>query len=170
MKELQSLIRTIPDFPKKGILFRDITPLLENAVALKKVLDLFKLEVPSDVSKVVAIESRGFIFGGALAFALGTGFVPVRKFGKLPGEKVKIEYSLEYGTDALEIHRDAISKGEKVVLVDDLLATGGTAMAACSLIEKAGGIVEKLLFLIELDELEGKNKLKNYDIFSLMHF
>jgi len=144
--------------------------LLENAVALKKVLDLFKLEVSSAVSKVVAIESRGFIFGGALAFALGTGFVPVRKFGKLPGGKVKVEYSLEYGTDALEIHRDAISKGEKVVLVDDLLATGGTAMAACSLIEKAGGIVEKLLFLIELDELEGKNKLKNYDIFSLIHF
>ncbi|HNS32064.1 MAG TPA: adenine phosphoribosyltransferase [bacterium] len=170
MKKLQGLIRTIPDFPKEGILFRDITTLLEDGESFKKVVDLFKSQVPSGISKVAAIESRGFIFGGALAFALGAGFVPIRKSGKLPWEKIRIEYDLEYGTDVLEMHRDAVKEGERVILVDDLLATGGTAKAACSLVEKAGGRVEKVLFLIELNELKGVSKLKNYNVFSLLRF
>ena len=170
MKKLQDLIRTIPDFPKEGILFRDITTLLEDGEAFKNVIDIFKSLVPADVSLVAGIESRGFIFGGALAFSLGKGFIPVRKPGKLPWEKIREEYELEYGRDALEIHKKAISMDEKVVLVDDLLATGGTARAACSLIEKAGGKVEKVLFLIELDDLRGIEKLGGYNVSSLIHF
>mgnify|MGYP001365156894 CR=1 FL=1 len=170
MKRLKGLIRTIPDFPRDGILFRDITTLLQDGGALKEVVEAFTHETPEDVSRVVGIESRGFIFGGALACQIGAGFVPVRKMGKLPCEKIRIEYGLEYGTDILEIHRDSIIPGEKVVIVDDLLATGGTARAACTLVEKAGGKVEKVLFLIELDELRGIEKLKGYDVFSLLHF
>ncbi|MCM8772506.1 MAG: adenine phosphoribosyltransferase [Candidatus Omnitrophica bacterium] len=170
MKELKNLIRTIPDFPKKGILFRDITPVLQNKDAFRKVIEIFKEETPKDVEKIVAIESRGFIFGSALAYLIGVGFVPIRKSGKLPWKKVKIEYDLEYGTDSIEIHEDAITKGEKVVLVDDLLATGGTALASCKLIEKCGGIVKKILFLVELEELKGREKLKDYDVFSLIKF
>ncbi len=167
---LKNLIRTIPDFPKKGILFRDITPVLQNEKAFKEVINIFKKETPKGVKKVVAIESRGFIFGSALAYLLGVGFVPIRKSGKLPWKKVKMEYDLEYGTDTIEIHEDAIEKGEKVILVDDLLATGGTAFASCKLIEKCGGIVEKILFLVELEELKGREKLKGYDVFSLIKF
>jgi len=170
MKDLKSLIRTIPDFPKKGILFRDITPVLQNGEAFRKVILTFKKETPKDITKVVAIESRGFIFGASLAYLLGVGFVPIRKSGKLPWKKVKIDYDLEYGTDTIEIHEDAIEKGEKVVLVDDLLATGGTAFASCKLIEKCGGIVKKILFLVELEELKGREKLKEYNIFSLIKF
>ncbi len=170
MNKLENIIRTIPNFPKEGVLFRDITTLLKDAESLKKVINLFKEEVSFSVDKVVAIESRGFIFGGALALALNAGFVPIRKSGKLPWEKIDVEYSLEYGTDVLEMHKDGISEGERVVLIDDLLATGGTSKAACSLIEKLKGRVEKILFLIELDDLKGIDKLKGYDVFSLIHF
>lgn len=170
MKDLKSLIRTIPDFPKKGILFRDITPILQNGDAFKEVIKIFKKETPKDITKVVAIESRGFIFGASLAYLLGVGFVPIRKSGKLPWKKVKMDYDLEYGTDTIEIHEDAIKKEEKVVLIDDLLATGGTALASCKLIEKCGGIVEKILFLVELVDLNGREKLKDYDVFSLIKF
>lgn len=170
MKDLKSYIRTIPDFPKKGILFRDITPILQDKNAFRKVIETFKNETPVEVKKVVAVESRGFILGSALAYLIGAGFVPIRKSGKLPWKKVKMEYDLEYGTDTIEIHQDAIKKGEKVVLVDDLLATGGTAFASVKLIEKCGGIVEKILFLIELEELSGRDKLKGYNVFSLIKF
>ena len=145
---MKDLIRTIPDFPKEGILFRDITTLLKDPKGLQEALNLFKAEIPSNISKIVAIEARGFIFGGALAYMLGVGFVPVRKSGKLPSEKIRMEYALEYGTDVIEMHKDALSVGEKVVIVDDLLATGGTAKATCAHIEKAGAVVEKFLFLI----------------------
>jgi adenine phosphoribosyltransferase len=170
MKEMKDLIRTIPDFPKEGILFRDITTLLKDPKGLQEALNLFKAEIPSNISKIVAIEARGFIFGGALAYMLGVGFVPVRKSGKLPSEKIRMEYALEYGTDVIEMHKDALSVGEKVVIVDDLLATGGTAKATCALIEKAGAVVEKFLFLIELKDLKGIDKLKGYDIFSLIKY
>ncbi|MCM8762199.1 MAG: adenine phosphoribosyltransferase, partial [Candidatus Omnitrophica bacterium] len=165
MTEIKSLIRTIPDFPKKGILFRDITPVLKDPQAFKKAIDAFQRNTPTGIDKVVAIESRGFIFGAALAFNLGVGFVPIRKSGKLPGKTIKAKYDLEYGTDTLEIHEDAIEKGDNVVLVDDLLATGGTALASCKLIEKSGGIVKKILFLVELDDLKGIKKLNSYDVF-----
>lgn len=170
MKDLKNLIRTIPDFPKRGILFRDITPILQDGNAFKKVITIFKKETPEDIKKVVAIESRGFIFGAALAYLLGVGFVPIRKSGKLPWKKVKMDYDLEYGTDTIEIHEDAIEKSEKVILIDDLLATGGTALASAKLIEKCGGIVKKILFLVELTDLNGREKLKNYDVFSLIKF
>ncbi len=170
MKNLEKLIRTIPDFPRKGILFRDITTLIQNPEALKSVISSFKKNIPGGVNKVVAIESRGFIFGGALAVKLGLGFIPIRKRGKLPGKTIKVDYDLEYGTDTLEIHSDAIKEGDKIVLIDDLLATGGTALASCRLIEKCGGKVEKILFLIELDDLAGSRKLQGYDVFSLLHF
>lgn len=170
MRNLKSLIRTIPDFPKKGILFRDITPILQNGKAFKEVIMTFEKETPKNVKKVVAIESRGFIFGAALSYLLEVGFVPIRKSGKLPWKKVKMDYDLEYGVDTIEIHKDGIKKGERVVLVDDLLATGGTALASCKLIEKCGGIVEKILFLVELTDLNGREKLKDYDIFSIIKF
>ncbi|MCM8818111.1 MAG: adenine phosphoribosyltransferase [Candidatus Omnitrophica bacterium] len=170
MKDLKKYIRTIPDFPKKGILFRDITPILQNNQLFKEVIEIFKKEIPKDIKKVVAIESRGFILGAAVAYLIGAGFVPIRKSGKLPWKKIKMSYNLEYGTDVIEIHEDAIKKGEKVVLVDDLLATGGTAYASAKLIEKCGGIVRKILFLVELEELSGRDKLKDYDVFSLIKF
>jgi len=166
----EKLIRTIPDFPRKGVLFRDITPLIQNSRAFVSVINSFKKNIPDGVNKLVAIESRGFIFGGALAVKQGIGFIPIRKSGKLPGKTIKAHYDLEYGTDTLEIHEDAIEKGDRVVLIDDLLATGGTALASCQLIEKCGGCVEKVLFLIELVDLGGSRKLKNYDVFSLIHF
>jgi len=168
MENLIKFIREIPNFPKKGILFKDITPLLENGNAFSDVISIFVKECPPDVDKIAAIESRGFIFGSALAYHLKKGFVPIRKSGKLPWEKVKVEYDLEYGTDIVEMHKDGIKKGEKVVLVDDLLATGGTALASCHLIEKCEGIVEKVLFLIELKELNGREKIKDYNIFSIL--
>jgi adenine phosphoribosyltransferase len=170
MVDLKNLIRTIPDFPKKGILFRDITPVLQNGEAFREVIKIFKENTPKEITKVIGIESRGFIFGSSLAYLIGVGFVPIRKSGKLPWKKVKMEYDLEYGTDTIEIHEDAIEKGEKVVLVDDLLATGGTAFAACKLIEKCGGIVKKIIFLVELEALKGREKLKGYDVFSLIKF
>ncbi len=168
MKNLSKLIREIPDFPKKGILFRDITPLLQDGQAFKEVIEIFKQNCPEGIEKVVAVESRGFIFGSCLAYSLGIGFIPVRKAGKLPYRTVSVEYDLEYGKDTLEMHQDGIVKGERVVVVDDLLATGGTALACCELVEKCGGKVEKILFLIELVELKGIDKLKEYYVISIL--
>lgn len=168
MKDLMNLIRTIPDFPKKGILFRDITTLLQNPEGFKKAVEILKKEVPQGVKKIVAVESRGFILGGALAYSLGIGFVPVRKPGKLPYKTIKYEYELEYGKDTLEIHIDGVEKGEEVIIVDDLLATGGTALAAAKLVEKCGGKIKKILFLIELEGLGGREKLSDYEVFSIL--
>ncbi|HOJ30421.1 MAG TPA: adenine phosphoribosyltransferase [bacterium] len=168
MKELYDAIRTIPDFPKRGVLFRDITPLIKNEDLFARSIELFAKQVPDGINKIVAIESRGFIFGGALACKLNKGFVPIRKLGKLPCKTIKHTYALEYGEDTIEIPADAFEKNETVVLIDDVLATGGTAGAACSLIERAGAKVEKILFLIELKDLNGREKIKGYDIYSML--
>jgi len=169
--ELKELIRSVPDFPKKGIVFRDITTLLKSPEGLNKTLDeLYNLSKNKGITKVVGIESRGFILGGALAAKLGAGFVPVRKPGKLPAEKISESYFLEYGTDSIEIHKDAIQPGDIVLLHDDLLATGGTMRAACNLIEKLGASVSQISFLIELSFLNGRDKLKDYEIHSLVDY
>lgn len=169
IEKIAGIIRTIPDFPQKGIQFKDITPLLADARLFADAIDLFAESVPGErVELIAAIESRGFIFGAALALKMGVGFVPIRKPGKLPYKTFKEEYELEYGTDALEIHRDAIGKGQKVLLIDDLLATGGTALAAAKLIERCGGQVTAIRFLIELTFLNGKEKLSNYPVQSLI--
>ena len=169
--ELITTIRTVPDFPKKGIMFRDITMLLKNKEAFHRYIDMTVERYKNErIDKVVGVESRGFIGGAALAFALGAGFVPIRKPGKLPADKIRQEYQLEYGTDAIEIHRDAISKGERVLLHDDLLATGGTILAACKLAEQLGGTIVGLSFLIELAFLQPRKRLSQYDIFSLISY
>jgi adenine phosphoribosyltransferase len=169
--DLISIIRNVPDFPKKGIVFRDITTLLKNKDAYRQCIDmLYERYKNSRVDKVVGIESRGFIAGAALAYRLGAGFVPVRKPGKLPAEKIRQEYQLEYGTDAVEIHHDAIMKGERILLHDDLLATGGTIQAVCKLVEQLGGNIIGLSFLIELAFLHPRKRLSQYDIFSLVSY
>jgi adenine phosphoribosyltransferase len=161
----------VPDFPKKGIVFRDITTLLKNKAAFHRFIELMVERYKNErIDKVVGIESRGFIGGAALANALGAGFVPIRKPGKLPADKIRQEYQLEYGTDAIEIHRDAIAKGERVLLHDDLLATGGTILAACKLVEQLGGTIVGLSFLIELSFLQPRKRLSQYDIFSLISY
>jgi len=172
---IKSKIRTIPDHPKKGILFRDITTLIKDAVGFRLVIDTMtqrylKGDIEFDI--IVGIESRGFIIGGALAYTLGKGFVPVRKKGKLPAETVSYEYELEYGTDTIEIHRDAIAKGMRVLLIDDLLATGGTAVASAALIEKLGGKVMEMAFIVSLPDVGGAKKLaeKGYKFFCLTEF
>ena len=172
---IKSRIRTIPDHPKKGIMFRDITTLIKDPVGFRIVMDNFtqryeKGDIPFDV--IVGIESRGFIIGGALSYALGKGFVPIRKAGKLPAERISHEYQLEYGTDTIEIHKDAIEKGMKVLLVDDLLATGGTALASAALIEKLGGVVSEMAFIVDLPDVGGSKKLKErgYRVFTLTQF
>jgi adenine phosphoribosyltransferase len=171
VSELKSKIRDIKDFPTEGILFKDITTLLKDPRAFKYVLDhLANSYIQSRVEVVVAIESRGFIFGGALGHELGAGFVPVRKLGKLPAKTIEVEYELEYGRDALAIHEDAISPGQRVLVVDDLLATGGTMAAALRLVEQLGGVVVGVVFLIELTFLHGRDKLKNYPISSLIAY
>jgi len=171
MDELSQKIRNIPDFPKKGIAFKDITPLLQDASSFKRaILLLAKHYRNSKISSLVSVESRGFILGAALAYELGVGFIPVRKPGKLPYRVKRISYSLEYGEDTIEIHEDAIEKGEKVLVVDDLIATGGTVQAVCKLVEKLGGVVVGICFLVELTYLKGREKLKDYDIFSLIKF
>jgi len=172
---IKSKIRTIPDHPKKGIMFRDITTLLKDAVGFRLVIDDFTQNYIKEGTKfdyVVGIESRGFIIGGALAYTLGKGFVPIRKPGKLPGETISQEYKLEYGTDKIEIHKDAISKGMKVLIVDDLLATGGTALAAAALVEKLGGIVTGMAFIVNLPDIGGYKKLKDkgYKIYTQTEF
>jgi adenine phosphoribosyltransferase len=169
--EIKNLIRDVPDFPKKGIVFKDITTLIKDKEGFKYTLDkLYNLAKNKGITKVVGIESRGFIFGGALAERLNAGFVPIRKPGKLPAETISESYALEYGTDSIEIHKDAVTKGDKVLLHDDLLATGGTMEAACKLIEKLGAEIVQISFLIELTFLDGKSKLNNYDIYSLIKY
>jgi len=169
--ELKRTIRSIPDFPRKGILFRDITTLIGDENAFKRAIDaLCEHYRDKKVDKVVSIEARGYLFGGALAYLLGCGVVPVRKPGKLPAATEREEYELEYGTDALEIHQDAIKPGERVLLFDDLLATGGTALAACKLVERLKGEIIGIAFLIELLDLKGGDKLKKYELFSLIKY
>ncbi len=172
---IKSRIRTIPDYPKKGIMFRDITTLLKDPVGFRLVIDTLTqryIHADFDFDMIVGIESRGFIIGSALAYTLGRGFVPIRKKGKLPAEVVSQEYSLEYGSDRIEIHKDALTKNERVLLIDDLLATGGTALAAAALIEKLGAIVVEMAFIVDLPEVGGKEKLlkKGYNVFALTEF
>lgn len=172
---IKSKIRTIPNYPKKGIMFRDITTLIKDPVGFRLVVDNFTqryIQTDFEFDTIVGIESRGFIIGSALSYALGKGFIPIRKKGKLPAEVVSQEYSLEYGTDHIEIHKDALKKGERVILVDDLLATGGTAMAAAALVEKLGGIVVEMAFIVDLPEVGGRKKLtdKGYKLFALTEF
>ncbi len=172
---IKSRIRTIPDYPKKGIMFRDITTLLKDPVGFRLVIDTLTqryIHTDFDFDIIVGIESRGFIIGSALAYTLGRGFVPIRKKGKLPAEVVSQEYSLEYGSDRIEIHKDALKKNERVLLIDDLLATGGTALAAAALIEKLGAIVVEMAFIVDLPEVGGKEKLlkKGYNVFALTEF
>lgn len=171
MKKLESFIREIKDFPKPGINFKDITPLLQDPQALRETLDRLREMVGDQkIDKVVGIESRGFLFGTVLAGKLNAGFVPVRKPGKLPYKTFTEVYELEYGMDTLEIHQDAIKKGENVLLHDDVLATGGTARTACNLIEKMGGKIVQCNFLTEITFLNGRGKLKNYDVRSLISY
>ncbi len=166
-----SLIRDIPDFPKSGILFKDITPVLGDAAAFQEVIDRFVAQAQGlSPDLIVGVESRGFLFGTPIALALGIGFVPIRKVGKLPAETIQEEYALEYGTAAVEVHRDAIRPGQRVLIVDDLLATGGTAAAAAKLVEKLGGKVAGFDFLIELEFLAGRQALSGYDVHSLLTY
>ncbi len=174
-QELKSLIREVPDFPKPGILFYDITTLLKDATGLQKVLNALTTpyvgqKPEQKIDTVIGVESRGFIFAPYLATQLGAGFVPVRKPKKLPAEKASISYALEYGTDTLEIHRDAVQPGHNVVIVDDLLATGGTAKAVTELVEQLGGKVVGLSFVVELEFLPGRAKLDGYQINSLLRY
>lgn len=169
--DLKSKIRTVPDWPKKGIMFRDITTLLQDKEAFKYAMDKFYERYKNkDIDIVVGIESRGFIFGSALAYLLGVSFVPVRKEGKLPHKTMKQEYALEYGNAVVEIHTDAIQKGQKVLICDDLIATGGTVMATIRLVELLGGEVIECAFLVELLDLKGREKLKGCNMFSLIEF
>ena len=169
--ELKRLIREVPDFPKKGILFYDITTLLKDKVGLATLIDrLAEHYVDQKVDLVLGMEARGFIFAPALAYRLNAGFVPVRKVGKLPAETVKFDYALEYGVNSLEMHKDAIQKGQRVLIVDDLLATGGTAEATAKLATLLGAEIAGLGFVVELDFLHGREKLKAYDVMSLLHY
>jgi adenine phosphoribosyltransferase len=171
MDDLKSHIRQIPDFPKPGILFYDITTLLQNSLTLRMTVDRFVwLFAERRIDKVVGIESRGFMFAPIVAYDLNAGFVPVRKPGKLPAEKVRETYDLEYGTDTLEIHRDAIQPGENVLIVDDVVATGGTAAATARLVESLGGVVAGFGFIIELTFLDGRKKLGGHDVASLIQY
>ncbi len=173
MSELKSLVRTIPDYPKKGIMFRDITTLLQNAEGLERaVRELTKPYITSRIAKIAGIEARGFILGGAMAVELGAGFVPIRKKGKLPFEVVGHDYELEYGSDRVEMHVDAIKPGERVLVVDDLIATGGTAEAACRLVEAVGGTVAGVCFLVDLPDLGGRKRIEalGHTVHALMAF
>ena len=168
---LKRLIRTVPDFPKPGILFYDITTLLKDQHGFAQLIDAFAQKyIGQHVDLVLGIEARGFIFGPALAYRLNAGFVPVRKPKKLPAPTAKANYALEYGTDSLEIHLDAIQPGQTVIIVDDLLATGGTMAATVQLVEQLGGKIAGLAFAIELDFLKGRAKFPNLDVFSLLHY
>ncbi len=170
-EHLKRLIREVPDFPKKGILFYDITTLLKDKVGFATLIDaLSEHYLGKDIDVVLGMEARGFIFGPALAYRLNAGFVPVRNPGKLPAATAKYDYALEYGTNTLEIHRDAIEKGQRVLICDDLLATGGTAEATAKLAESLGGEIAGLGFVVELDFLNPREKLKQYDVFSLLHY
>jgi adenine phosphoribosyltransferase len=171
MEELKRLIREVPDFPKPGILFYDITTLLKDAEGFRSVIDGLRQHYQrARVDTVLGIEARGFIFAPALAYALGAGFVPVRKPNKLPAECVSVTYDLEYGSDSLEMHKDAIGEGHRVLIVDDLLATGGTAAAAARMVKKVGGSVAGIGFVVELTFLNGRQKLPGLDVFSLLQY
>lgn len=169
--DLRKYIRDIPDFPKQGIIFKDITPLLNDpkafSASIRQLVERYK---DKGLDKVVGIEARGFIFAGALGYALNIGVVPIRKPGKLPYQTIKETYELEYGTDAMEIHKDAIKRGEKILLMDDVLATGGTLAAAARLVEKLGGEITEIATLIDLTFLRGKDKIKNYSFFSMIEY
>jgi len=169
--DFASLIRSIPDFPIKGILFRDITTLIRDGDAFQDVIDsMVEHYIDTDIDAIAAVEARGWIFGAPLAYELGCGFVPVRKPSKLPAEKISVSYALEYGENTLEMHKDALTPGSKVLLVDDLLATGGSSSAAINLIEQLGAQVVSVAFLIELVDLKGRDKLKGYDVYSMIKF
>ncbi len=171
MNKLKNKIRDIPNFPKEGILFKDITPLLKDPAALK--CATHQLVAPflgRDINVIAGMEARGFIFGSLVAWEMGLPFVPLRKPNKLPYDVESVSYELEYGSARLEAHIDAFTKGDRVLLIDDLLATGGTAKASCELVEKLGGIVHACAFVVELDFLQGREKLKAYDVHSLLHF
>ena len=168
---LKQLIREVPDFPKPGILFYDITTLLKDRAGFATLIDaLSEYYISKRVDLVLGIEARGFIFGPALAYRLNAGFVPVRKPKKLPAETAKVTYQLEYGSDSLEIHKDAVQHAQRVIIVDDLLATGGTAGATVQLVKSLGGEIAGLAFVVELDFLHGRKKLEGHDVFSLLHY
>lgn len=171
MKKLEDYIRSIPDFPEKGIIFRDITTVIQDPDGLKLAIDMM-IDILKDIDFdiVVGTESRGFIFGVPIAYALGKGFVPCRKKGKLPCETVSASYDLEYGSAEIELHKDSIQPGQKVILVDDLIATGGTMEACTGLVEQLGGEVVKIIFLLELAGLKGRERLKKYDVSSLITY
>ena len=171
MMDLKEQIRNIRDFPSEGVIFRDITTLVGNGEAYRQVIDEFVAHVrPLGVDVILVLDARGFLVGSPVAYVLGTGVVPIRKAGKLPWKTYHVEYALEYGTDAFEMHQDAIQPGQRVAILDDLLATGGTARAACELVEMAGGIVATLGFVVELTDLGGRKKLEGYDVFSLVQY
>jgi adenine phosphoribosyltransferase len=168
---LKRLIRAVPDFPKLGILFYDITTVLKDKAGFAQLIDAFaSYYIDKKIDLVLGIEARGFIFGPALAYRLNAGFVPVRKPGKLPAETLKVRYDLEYGSDSLEIHKDAIQPGQRVIIVDDLLATGGTMLATTSLVKQLGGEIVGITVAIELDFLKGRDKFPGMDVFSLIHY
>lgn len=171
LEAIKGLIRDVPDFPEPGIVFKDITPVLADPIAFSTITDLIVVHFGrGNIDKVVGIEARGFILASPVAYHFGAGFIPIRKKGKLPWDTVGQEYDLEYGTATLELHRDAVAPGERVLIVDDVLATGGTAAAAASLIEQIDGKVAGISCMIELDFLHGRDKLPGYDIFSLLHY
>jgi adenine phosphoribosyltransferase len=171
IEQIKALIRDVPDFPEPGIVFKDITPVLAHADAMSTIIDLIVVHFGrGNVDKVVGIEARGFILGAPVAYHFGAGVIPVRKKGKLPFETLEEEYALEYGTASLEIHTDAVQTGERVLIVDDVLATGGTARAAAKLVERVGGKVCGIATLIELDFLRGREKVEGFDLFTLIHY
>jgi adenine phosphoribosyltransferase len=171
IEQIAGLIRDVPDFPEPGVVFKDITPVLADPIAFSTIVDLIVVHFGrGNVDKVVGIEARGFILAAPVAYHFGAGLVPVRKQGKLPHETLGEEYALEYGTATLEIHKDAVAQGERVLVVDDVLATGGTANAAASLVERIGGKVMGIACLIELDFLHGRNKVEDHDLFTLIHY
>lgn len=170
-ESIKSKIRAVPNWPKKGIIFRDVTTLIKDPDGFKETIDfLYNRYADLEIDKVVGIESRGFIFGAPLAYLLEVGFIPVRKPGKLPAEVVSEEYTLEYGTDKIEIHKDAIEPGDKILIIDDLIATGGTVAAAKNLVKKLGGKIVECTFIVELTDLKGRDKLKGEKIFSIVKF
>lgn len=171
MEDLKKYIRDVPDFPKPGIVFKDITPMLQSPEALTRVINILAEHYEGEkIDKILGIESRGFIFGAPLSVKMGVGFVPVRKHGKLPWTKISQEYVLEYGTDRLEMHADALNPGDRVLIIDDLLATGGTVGAVCSLVEKQKAQVASVAFIVELAFLKGREKIAGRDIFSLIQY
>lgn len=169
--DIKACVRTVPDWPKKGIMFRDLTTCMKDPDVFRETCDIFYERYKgARIEKVVGIDARGFVYGSVLAYKLGVGFVPVRKHGKLPAETIGVSYSLEYGESIVEIHKDAIEKGERVVIIDDLMATGGTAAAAAALVEKLSGEIVELAFVVELPDLKGREKIKGHKVFSITEF